>query len=305
MLKIDKNKLATRLIVLIIMAVAALFLSPIIFGFFWSLIRGIPLSRLVSAWSLEMHNPSFLLLMQGMQALLVFILPPFLFCWYYKENPVSYLRLRKAKPMAVLIAMLSIVMAIPLINFLVDWNQNIRLPSFLGGLEEWMRASEQQAAYATEMMLQGKSLTDLLWQMLVVAVMAGVGEELFFRGSLQSILSSKIKVQGAIWITAIIFSAIHIQFYGFFPRLLLGAWFGYLLYWSGSVWVPVAAHFANNTISLVFHFAEQNEFLTSDPEQIGVGQNTWQLIPSILLLVLCWLYFFKTFRKSTNNKVYV
>jgi len=195
--------------------------------------------------------------------------------------------------------------AVPLVNFLVNWNQGIQFPSFLEGVEKWMRTAEDNAQRVTELMLQGESWSDLLWQLLVVAVMAGFGEELLFRGTLQSIVSSKGRIHSAIWITAFIFSLIHMQFYGFIPRLLLGAWFGYLLLWSGSIWVPVAAHFANNAISIAFHYAEKNKYLPSDPDLLGVGENAWQLIPSILLLTACGLFFRLRYRKSTLKKQHV
>lgn len=305
MTKIDRSKMGLRLIVLIATVIVALFLSSLLLNLFLLLSRGLSFGQLGSELGAQMSNPSFLLLMQGLQTLLVFILPPFLLSYWYGEKNSRFLKLVKAKPVDVLLAMFSILAAVPLVNFLVSWNQDIQFPSFLEGVEKWMRAAEDNAQRVTELMLQGESWSDLLWQLLVVAVMAGFGEELLFRGTLQSIISSKGRIQLAIWITAFVFSLIHMQFYGFIPRLLLGAWFGYLLLWSGSIWVPVAAHFANNAISVVFHYAEKNNYLTSDPELLGVGENTWQLIPSILLLTACGLFFYLRYRKSTLKKQHV
>ncbi|HOF93704.1 MAG TPA: type II CAAX endopeptidase family protein [Bacteroidales bacterium] len=305
MTKIDRSKMGLRLIVLIATVIVALFLSSLLLNLFLLLSRGLSFGQLGSELGAQMSNPSFLLLMQGLQTLLVFILPPFLLSYWYGEKNSRFLKLVKAKPVDVLLAMFSILAAVPLVNFLVSWNQDIQFPSFLEGVEKWMRVAEDNAQRVTELMLQGESWSDLLWQLLVVAVMAGFGEELLFRGTLQSIISSKGRIQLAIWITAFVFSLIHMQFYGFIPRLLLGAWFGYLLLWSGSIWVPVAAHFANNAISVVFHYAEKNNYLASDPELLGVGENTWQLIPSILLLTACGLFFYLRYRKSTLKKQHV
>lgn len=305
MTKIDRSKMGLRLIVLIATVIVALFLSSLLLNLFLLLSRGLSFGQLGSELGAPMSNPSFLLLMQGLQTLLVFILPPFLLSYWYGEKNSRFLKLVKAKPVDVLLAMFSILAAVPLVNFLVSWNQDIQFPSFLEGVEKWMRAAEDNAQRVTELMLQGESWSDLLWQLLVVAVMAGFGEELLFRGTLQSIISSKGRIQLAIWITAFVFSLIHMQFYGFIPRLLLGAWFGYLLLWSGSIWVPVAAHFANNAISIVFHYAEKNNYLASDPELLGVGENAWQLIPSILLLTACGVFFYLRYRKSTLKKQHV
>lgn len=305
MTKIDRSKMGLRLIVLIATVIVALFLSSLLLNLFLLLSRGLSFGQLGSELGAPMSNPSFLLLMQGLQTLLVFILPPFLLSYWYGEKNSRFLKLVKAKPVDVLLAMFSILAAVPLVNFLVSWNQDIQFPSFLEGVEKWMRVAEDNAQRVTELMLQGESWSDLLWQLLVVAVMAGFGEELLFRGTLQSIISSKGRIQLAIWITAFVFSLIHMQFYGFIPRLLLGAWFGYLLLWSGSIWVPVAAHFANNAISIVFHYAEKNNYLASDPELLGVGENAWQLIPSILLLTACGVFFYLRYRKSTLKKQHV
>lgn len=305
MTKIDRSKMGLRLIVLIATVIVALFLSSLLLNLFLLLSRGLSFGQLGSELGAQMSNPSFLLLMQGLQTLLVFILPPFLLSYWYGEKNSRFLKLVKAKPVDVLLAMFSILAAVPLVNFLVSWNQDIQFPSFLEGVEKWMRVAEDNAQRVTELMLQGESWSDLLWQLLVVAVMAGFGEELLFRGTLQSIISSKGRIQLAIWITAFVFSLIHMQFYGFIPRLLLGAWFGYLLLWSGSIWVPVAAHFANNAISIVFHYAEKNNYLASDPELLGVGENAWQLIPSILLLTACGVFFYLRYRKSTLKKQHV
>ncbi len=305
MAKIDRGKTGLRLIVLIATIIAALFLSSLLLNLFLLLGRGLNLGQLGPELGAQMSNPSFLLLMQGLQTLLVFIIPPFLLNYWYGEKNSLFLKLVKAKPVDVLLAMFSILAAVPLVNFLVNWNQGIQFPSFLEGVEKWMRTAEDNAQRVTELMLQGESWSDLLWQLLVVAVMAGFGEELLFRGTLQSIVSSKGRIHSAIWITAFIFSLIHMQFYGFIPRLLLGAWFGYLLLWSGSIWVPVAAHFANNAISIAFHYAEKNKYLPSDPDLLGVGENAWQLIPSILLLTACGLFFRLRYRKSTLKKQHV
>jgi membrane protease YdiL (CAAX protease family) len=181
MIKIDRSKTGLRLIALIAITIIALFLSPLLLGLFLLLSRSISFDQLYPELNTQMSNPSFLLLMQGLQTLMVFILPPFLLNYWYGEKNSTYLKLVKAKPLDILLAVFSLLAAIPLINFLVSWNQDIQLPSFLAGLEKWMRTAEDNAEYTTELMLQGKSWSDLLWQLLVVAIMAGLGEELLFR----------------------------------------------------------------------------------------------------------------------------
>ena len=61
-------------------------------------------------------------------------------------------------------------------------------------------------------------------------------------------------VHVSIWVVAAVFSALHMQFFGFIPRLVLGGLFGYLYFWSRTIWVPVLAHFINNLIAVGFAF---------------------------------------------------
>lgn len=178
-------------------------------------------------------------------------------------------------------------------------------------IEIWMRSSEAAAAKLTEQLLSGTSWTDLVANLIIIAVMAGFGEELFFRGLLQKLVSDFFNNQSddakakrkkwtnhaTIWIIAFIFSAIHFQFYGFFPRFLLGAWFGYLLLWTESIWIPIIAHTTNNALSTIFSFAEKREHLFFNPESPGTNDTEWFSIISLLLIICCAVMF----RKNQNT----
>lgn len=114
-----------------------------------------------------------------------------------------------------------------------------------------MRETQQAADTLVRQMLSG-SCTLLPFSLLVMAVGASVTEEFFFRGTLFSLLRKKIRNPHAlIWIVAALFSALHFQFYGFLPRMLLGAFLGYLIYWCRSIWMPVFAHFINNACAII------------------------------------------------------
>ncbi len=98
-----------------------------------------------------------------------------------------------------------------------------------------------------------------------------------------------------IWVSAILFSALHMQFYGFFPRMLLGAFFGYLLLWSGSLWLPIIAHFVNNCVAVIFYYLKFNGIKVVDIEIIGTGETLWLgILSGIVCVFLGYLI-----RKST------
>jgi hypothetical protein len=125
----------------------------------------------------------------------------------------------------------------------------------------------------------------------LIAFIPALGEELFFRGALQQIFQNKKNAIMAIWLTAFIFSAIHFQFYGFVPRFLLGAFFGYLLVWSGNLWLPVLAHFANNAIAIVFYYLKYNGFQVVDIDSIGTGNTLWiGCVSGLLALIMIVLF---------------
>lgn len=141
-----------------------------------------------------------------------------------------------------------LVCSIPAMNMLISWNENIQLPENLQSIANLMKESEQNAQMMINTLVGGSTWGSLIITLLIVAVLAGFSEEIFFRGTIQRLLiTGRVNAHVAIWITAFIFSAIHFQFFGFFPRLLLGAFFGYIMRWSGSLWPAVFAHIANNT----------------------------------------------------------
>jgi len=204
--------------------------------------------------------------------------------------------------------MLSIVLMMPLLNAVVVWNAGLHLPASLHSIESWMRASEDSAQVVTDRLLAGTSVLDLGLNLLIIAVLAGVGEELFFRGLLLRIITdvSKSKrdfvlkpwvMHVSIWTIAILFSVIHMQFFGFFPRLLIGAWFGYLLWWTGSIWVPVLAHFLNNALSTLMIFGQHKGVMTDAPDRWGLDQTWWLSILSALM-VAGTIRYFVMFRKN-------
>ena len=128
----------------------------------------------------------------------------------------------------------------------IDWNAHIDLPD--GALENWAKDLETRAAELTEYMVSFSSVGQYLLGVLVIAILPAIGEEIVFRGLLQPELQKGTgNAHVGIWLSAIFFSALHLQFYGFFPRVFLGALFGYLYYWSGNnLGVPMFAHFVNN-----------------------------------------------------------
>ena len=117
----------------------------------------------------------------------------------------------------------------------------------------------------------------------MIAIIPSVGEELFFRGLLQRLFSEWFRnVHIAIFVTSFLFAAIHMQFYGFLPRMMLGILLGYLFYWTGSIWIPVFAHFLNNGSAVILSFLINRGTISSGYEDFGATENLFLIASSIL-----------------------
>lgn len=230
---------------------------------------------------------------QALQAIMVFVLPVLLMMKIFRLPIRESLSLHHASPKYYLAALFSILLSMPFMNMLITWNEQLHLPQALASVEAWMRQQEASANLLTQLMMSDVTLSGLLLNLLVMAVFTGFAEECLFRGTLQGMLRRETDKMPhlAIWVTAFIFSAIHLQFYGFFPRLLMGAWFGYLLCWSGSLWVPAAAHAFNNALVVLSHYAVAHEWIPEHfGETIGCGDTWYLALLSLLGVLLLALY---------------
>jgi hypothetical protein len=192
-----------------------------------------------------------------------FSIPALLVAWFfYRRQMWRYLRLAPPPvPWLLFYGALVIMISFPLAQFAYWLNQQIPLPS-------WMSSMETQAGETIQALLTMESPAILIYNLIVIALLPSIGEELVFRGLLQQQLARRFgRPQLAIWITALIFSAFHFQFAGFLPRMLLGALLGYLLVWTGSLWVPIVAHFVFNGSQILGQYIIGEELIAPDPEQ--------------------------------------
>lgn len=263
---------------------------------FISMVVAIPLFGMDSILNMpsvsDLNNPEsirFLKYFQVMQSIGLFIVPPFILAWLYHGNPNEYLFLNKKVSLASSFYIIVMTFfALPLINFIGEWNNQMAFPEWLSGLEDWMKNAEERAAELTEAFLQVNSLGGLLFNLFMIAFLPAIGEELLFRGVIQRIFTQWTRNHHwGIWISAILFSALHIQFYGFVPRMLLGVLFGYLLIWSGSIWLPIIAHFFNNAFAVIAMYLIDNNILNPQVEEIGTNSESYYAaVLSLMLLIL-------------------
>ncbi|MCM1518334.1 MAG: CPBP family intramembrane metalloprotease [Pseudoflavonifractor sp.] len=224
---------------------------------------------------MDMGTVKVLRVMTVIQDILMFITPAALTSVFASRDPMGFLRVDRGVTVGYMSLMLVTLLAsIPAMNLIVEWNAAVSLPEGMSAIEQWMRASETRSAEMIDTMLSGTTVKDLVISVLIVGVLTGLSEELFFRGILQRILSDRVNIHAAIWITAAVFSAVHFQFYGFVPRLLLGGFFGYLAWWGRSLWLPITAHAVNNTLVVVARWCIARGDTTFDPNLLGTGGTT-------------------------------
>jgi len=237
--------------------------------------------------------------LQLLQTIGTFLLPPILCAWLWSDDhrPFAWLRMNRAPSwQTALLAVGIMLCAIPGINLLADLNGRIHLPECMASLEQTLRAQEDAAAALTERFLQADNLTVMLLNVGLLALLPALAEELTFRGTLQQVIANGQKLtansQIAIWLTAFIFSAIHFQFYGFVPRMLMGAMFGYVFAWTGSLWTPILMHFTNNGVAVVSYYMIGGEKMGETwADTIGSGPMWWLGVLSLIVVIglLYWL----------------
>ena len=244
-----------------------------------------------------------------MQDLIVFISPALITSILITRLPADFLQLRKLPTCSSLfLTILILILSIPAMNFIVHCNESIVLPESLHHIEEYLKKLEDSSQQSINLLLgfnSSASILNLIMSILIVGILTGISEELFFRGTLQNLLrTNPMNIHIAIWVTAIIFSAMHFQFYGFIPRVLLGAFFGYLAFWSGSLWLPIFAHTLNNSLVVLSTWLTTRNSLNFDINKIGTGYATNNLIfitISIIATTLGIIILYRHFKRSLTH----
>lgn len=228
---------------------------------------------------------------QVVLAIFSFIIPAFFCAYFFDKNTTQFLSLSPhACGLFYFLSAAIIIFAIPSINFMAEWNNKLTLPECFAGIEQWMQQQETKNTALTERFLSTSSWIGLLANLFVMAILPAFSEELFFRGLLQKTFTQRFGIHVGIWLSAILFSAVHLQFYGFFPRMFLGAMFGYFVYWSGSIFPAIAAHFINNAIVVLVAFFGENNIETLS--QFGTNKQWFVALASFVICsLLLWIFY--------------
>jgi uncharacterized protein len=243
-----------------------------------------------------------LMLIQATTAIGAFILAP----WFFirknlKLDFSTFFNL--PKPIIYPIGMTTVLLFCFMVSnsILIEWNQNFIFPEALSGLESWMQDTEQRMERLTNYLTNFDSVWQYLVALVVIAVIPAVGEELLFRGLIQNLFNAALKnAHLAIWVSAFIFSAFHMQFYGVLPRMMLGVLFGYLYYWSGSLSLAMIGHFINNAFSLTIFYMSKNGFIDISPDDLEKSPSIYVIL-LFLGIGLPLLFMFRKYFLATDE----
>jgi membrane protease YdiL (CAAX protease family) len=229
-------------------------------------------TELMAALADPTSNPAMrlpLFIMQSVGVLVGMILLPWWLLRKQKRTIADLFHTPHFRPAVIVPVLVVVFMGVN--SIVIKWNADLTLPF---GMDEWARPMEEKLTEMTKYLINYESAGQMIFAFIVVAVLPAIGEELVFRGIIQNeFYRATRNPHVAVWVAAFIFSAVHFQFYGFFPRMLLGALFGYLYIWSGNLWMPVLAHFVNNGFTLVSMFFVQNGTIPVDLDSVELSAS--------------------------------
>ena len=238
----------------------------------------------------DMANPEMIPAMRVMQVMLalgMMVFPSAFYLWVTSSLGELKRIFGRLNRQGVMLSIAFFMVAFPFVNFLAEWNSSIEIPTALGG---WMEGKESEAGKLTELFLHMPNVGLLLFNLLMIAVLPALGEELIFRGIIQKGLMKRFNAHLAIWIAAALFSAIHLQFFGFVPRLLMGVAMGYLYFWSGNLWYPIIAHFTNNALSIILAYGIQHGSIDPQIETAGLENRVVASFSLVFCMMLLYLF---------------
>lgn len=241
-----------------------------------------------------------MILSQGLGSLVGFVGTAWFYWRIVEKKQWSELNFKPIpKPRVFLMIILIQVTFMGFNGWLQELNENFVFPESMKGLETVLKGMEEQLAKATKFFTTFTSFWQFILAFIVIAVIAGVGEELVFRGLLMRKLFLGIKnIHLAIWLAGFIFAVIHFQFYGILPRMMLGVLFGYLYYWTGNIWVPIIAHIFNNGLAIIIMYLYNLKIVKTDLESIDHVPTPIVLFSLVATIGLMFL--FKNYMQSQS-----
>jgi len=281
-----KAKSATsQLVTLLGVVLVSSFVIGAVGSLIVSMVTHVPLEDISKMATAKVIEPRMIPVIRGLQIVQFFalFLIPCLICAYlFSEKPGRHLGFKPPHATAFIFAgILLMIVAYPFSGLLGELNRIIPLPT---SWETWVAEKETDAAKSMKAMLGGQSIQTLIINLIVIAGLAAVGEELLLSGMVQRIFTRMFKSPWAgIIVAAVLFSALHMQFKGFLPRVALGIILGAIYWYSGSLWVAILAHFFYDAVLILLVYFNPS---LMEKDTVMDDQKTGLVVIGIISLAL-------------------
>jgi len=280
------NSLNPVIKLILVLVITFLVFSIVFYTFLWigTLIFNVSFTEFYTVTD-TLDNIKILNYLLAIQSLALFLFPSLAIAWFF-SSPIEFFHLNKRINVKnYLITILIVLAAQGVVSLLGYLNNNLHFPDSLFNIEQQLRNIEKKALLLITSILSETNIYKLLLNIIIIAIIPAIGEELFFRGILQHYLNETFNnAHVAIFSTALIFSFVHFEFFTFLPRFFLGLILGYIFYWNKNILLPILAHFTNNFIGImIYYFGIQNG---KTPEELSLIEKPiiWLTLISIVIL---------------------
>lgn len=272
---IKKTNKLERIFILAALLILGLIIGSVI-GVIYPLVSGQDVMSLNSLRVMQISSQIF-----------TFVLPPIIYAMLINENPKESLGIKNVSYHWFIIGFVMMYAILPLNNVFAEWNAGLKLPESMSRIEELIKEMYESSAVVLEKLVNVNTFGGFVINLIMIAGLAALGEELLFRSIIQTSLIKICKnAHVGIIIASAIFSFIHFDFYAFIPRLVLGMLLGYMFYYSRSIWVSMFMHFVNNATAVVIYYLNNIGVTNVDVETFGQTQLLPLLISIALMIIL-------------------
>ena len=276
-----------KLLMLFLMMLAAV----VVVSFLTGIIGWVAFGDMQFEIDLLLERAGLVKFIQATQTILVFIVPSLIAAKLFWPEEARGLFSTKGLSLNVLFAS-AVTMALS--QLFIGWtgalNSDLVLPESWSAVSEWMAKAEKEAMELTSVLIKYDSDAGFLLNIVIIAFLPALGEEWLFRGHVQRYFSGWFgNMHAAIFVTALLFSAMHLQFMTFLPRFFLGLILGYLFYLGKNLWYSVAAHFTNNFLALVAMRGHDPMEALSMDKSMGQGFYAGVVISAISVIGMLFL----------------
>jgi len=246
-----------------------------------------------SAISLGANNVGLLRYLLVVQDISFFVIPSIIILRLLNsESPKRFTVFKMPRLKDIVLVVILTFCIFSITSFTGQLNSAMHLPHWLSGVEHWMTDLEDKADTTIDLLIVSKTFGIMMLNLITIGLAPAIAEELIFRGVFQKIFYNLFKSgHAAVWISAFLFSAIHFQFFGFLPRFILGLVFGYLFFWSGTLWLPMISHFVNNAFPVILAYIQGLEKLNTPSDVPLWHQALYLPIPVVIGSLI--LYYFR------------